>query len=76
MLPQFRASTTPPGLSLDAQNITLLQAKPRLVLVEKALEGLDVHSMVHIHHLLGWLLNFWHSDGLANYNKTLERTLD
>lgn len=62
----------PPIHSIDVQDVTLFQAKPGLVLVKKALEGLDVHCMINIHHLLSWVLNFWHSDWLPNCNRTGE----
>lgn len=62
----------PPMFSLDVQEVALFQAEPGLVLVEKALEGLDVHCVVQIHHVLSWILNFWHSDRLPNCNRTVE----
>lgn len=63
---------TPLVLSVDVQAVGFFQAKPGLVLVKKALEGRDVHFMVHIHNLVSWILNFWHSDRLPNYNRTGE----
>jgi len=54
-------------LSLNVQGITFFQAKAGLVLVKKALQGLNIHCMVQIHHLISWILNFWHCDWFPNY---------
>lgn len=59
-------------LSLDVQEVALLQAEAGLVLVEKALQGPDVHRVVQIHHLLAGILDFWHCDWLTNCKRTGE----
>lgn len=55
-----------PRLSLDMQDIALLQPKPGLVFIKEVQQGPDVHLMVEVDHLLRGILNFWHCDWLSN----------
>lgn len=57
------------SLSLDMQDIALLQPKAGLVFLKEAQQGLDVHLMIEIDHLRCGILNFWHCDWLSNYNR-------
>lgn len=67
---ELQRAPPPFSLSLDVQDVTLFQAKAGLILVKKALQGLDVHFMVQIHHVGRWCFNFWHCDWFPNYKKT------
>lgn len=54
------------SLSLDMQDIALLQPEAGLVFLKEAQQGLDVHLMIEIDHLRCGILNFWHRDWLSN----------
>lgn len=54
------------GLSLDMQDVALLQPKAGLVFLKEVQQGLDVHLMIEIDHLRCGILNFWHCDWLSN----------
>lgn len=65
----FRRWRRPEGsisLSLDMQDIALFQPKASLVFIKEVQQGLDVHLVIEVHHLLCGILNFWHCDWLSN----------
>lgn len=69
----FRKPERSISLSLDVQDVALLQPKASLVLLKEAEQGLDVHLMIEIDHLRCGILNFWHCDWLSNCNREGDR---
>lgn len=59
--------------SVNVEDVGLFQAKACLVFVEECGERVDVHGVVHFHHVWSRVLHLGHCDGFSNCRReTLE----